>query len=1059
MIFAKEIASKTKIATVILAGRSCLNEEKQGRLKALESLGARIDYRQADISEQEEVEDLVQSIVENFGKINGILHCAGVIRDNFILKKTVKEFHEVLPPKVAGTVCLDQITRDLELDFFVLFSSVTGNMGNAGQADYACANAYLDAYARYRNTLVGCGQRHGWTLSINWPLWKEGGMQVDEAIETMMRQNIGMLAMQTRTGLQALYQALASGQPQVMVVEGQLKRMKQKLFSGKTPTLPKPEETSARVDVSIIMDTSELLSKVQRKLMQAVSKLLKVKIEDLDVDAELSDYGFDSITLTEFSNRLNQQYKLELAPTVFYEHPTMADIANYLIDEHRAVFTAQFAVQGKAKSLEPSRVEEVEGGLSTRKVRPRFANRMAVATGSEPERTSPEPIAIVGMSGSFPMARNVEAFWENLKAGKDCVREIPKSRWDWEAVYGDPNQEGNKTNIKWGGFIEGVDEFDPLFFGISPREAELMDPQQRLLMIYVWKAIEDAGYSATSLSGSKTAIFVGTASSGYSQLISQANIAIEGYSSTGMVPSVGPNRMSYFLNLHGPSEPIETACSSSLVAIHRGILALETGSCEMVVVGGVNTLISPEAHISFNKAGMLCEDGRCKAFSRQANGYVRGEGVGMLLLKKLKAAEEAGDHIYGMIRGSAENHGGRASSLTAPNPKAQAVLLKAAYSKAGIDPRSVSYIEAHGTGTELGDPIEINGLKRAFKELYEMTGDAHISDTHCGVGSVKSNIGHSELAAGIAGVIKVLLQLEHKTLVKSLHCEELNPYIDLKETPFYIVQENKAWRPLQDAQGQELPRRAGVSSFGFGGSNAHVILEEYIRRSQVRNQKLAKPQAGSESYTDHPALIVLSAKNEDRLKDATKNLHAYLNSVHHQPSSINHLYDLAYTLQVGREAMQERLGLIVRSIEKLKEKLQGFMEGQEDVEDLYRGQVERNKETLADFAADEELQEAVEKWIQRQKYYKLLEFWAKGFVFDWTKLYGDVRPRRMSLPTYPFAKERYWVQKTKIRRESSSLSIKGNGKFDEKFCSELLDEVTHDRISVEDATKKISLLN
>jgi len=587
------------------------------------------------------------------------------------------------------------------------------------------------------------------------------------------------------------------------------------------------------------------------------------------------------------------------------------------------------------------------------------------------------------------MAKDINEFWRNLVEGKDCITEIPKDRWDWQEYYGDPAKEANKTNIKWGGFIEGVDEFDPLFFGISPREAELMDPQQRLLMTYIWKAIEDAGYSAQSLSGSNTAIFVGTGSSGYSGLISQANVEIEGYSATGMLPSMGPNRMSYFLNLHGPSEPIETACSSSLVAIHRAVSAIENGTCEMALVGGINTLVTPEGHISFNKAGMLCEDGRCKTFSDKANGYVRGEGVGMLFLKKLKDAEQAGDHIYGVIRGTAENHGGRANSLTAPNPKAQAELVKTVYLKAGIDPRTVSYIEAHGTGTELGDPIEINGLKTAFKELYQATGDSQITSAHCGLGSVKSNIGHLELAAGVAGVIKVLLQLKHKTMIKSLNCDTINPYIQLKDSPFYIVQETKAWIPLQDARGKDLPRRAGVSSFGVGGANAHVIIEEYIPKDQEHPSITITPQ--------NPAIIVLSAKNEERLQEQVQQL---LTAIQQQKFSDNNLADMAYTLQVGRDAMAERLAMIVGSIEELEEKLKGFVEGQDGIENFYRGQVKRNKETLAIFVADEELQEAMEKWIQRRKYTKLLELWVKGLNLDWNKLYGDTKPRRISLPTY-----------------------------------------------------------
>src|SRR5690606_32752816 len=253
-------------------------------------------------------------------------------------------------------------------------------------------------------------------------------------------------------------------------------------------------------------------------------------------------------------------------------------------------------------------------------------------------------------------------FWDNLLAGRDCISEIPPDRWDWKALYGDPTESANCSNVKWGGFIEGVGDFDARLFGISPREAKLMDPQQRLLMQYAWKAIEDAGYAPASLSGTNTGIFVATAPSGYGELAAKGGAEIEAYSSTGTVGSVGPNRMSYFLNLHGPSEPIETACSSSLVAIHRAVTAIASGDCDQAIVGGINLIISPETHVSFSKAGMLCTDGRCKSFSKHANGYVRGEGVGMLFVKRLGAAVAAGDHIYAIVRGSAENHGGRAKS-------------------------------------------------------------------------------------------------------------------------------------------------------------------------------------------------------------------------------------------------------------------------------------------------------------------------------------------------------------------------------------------------------------
>jgi polyketide synthase PksN len=616
--------------------------------------------------------------------------------------------------------------------------------------------------------------------------------------------------------------------------------------------------------------------------------------------------------------------------------------------------------------------------------RARFARALA------PSAPAAEPVAVIGMSGCFPKAPDIGAFWRNLLAERDCIGALPPERWDWQTLDGDPDWEATKANLK-GGFIEGVDEFDPLFFGISPREAELMDPQQRLLMTYVWKAIEDAGYSAASLSGSRTAIMIGTAGSGYEMMVARAGVATEPYSATGTVSSVGPNRMSYFLNLHGPSEPIETACSSSLVAVHRAMQALAGESCEMAIAGGISILLSTGPFISFSKAGMLSRDGRCKTFSRHANGYVRGEGVGMLVLKKLAAAEADGDHIYGLIRASAENHGGRAQSLTAPNPAAQAELLTTAYRRAGIDPRTIGYIEAHGTGTRLGDPIEINGLKSAFAQLSPPGAPVG----YCGLGSVKTNIGHLELAAGVAGIIKVMLQLEHKTLVKSLHCEELNPLIELDGSPFYVVTARQDWKAFTDGHGRALPRRAGVSSFGFGGANAHVVIEEY--RAPARSCGDVNGQS--------PALVVLSAKNEERLKQRAGQL---LDAIDTRPLGDGDLADVAYTLQVGREAMEARLGVIAPSMAALQQKLRAYLAGEETA-DLYRGLARREKDALVALAADEDMAGAIAAWVAKGKYGKLLDLWVKGLAFDWNALYQAERPRRISLPSYPFARERYWV--------------------------------------------------
>ncbi|CUB45889.1 Polyketide synthase PksJ [Bacillus amyloliquefaciens] len=644
----------------------------------------------------------------------------------------------------------------------------------------------------------------------------------------------------------------------------------------------------------------------------------------------------------------------------------------------------------------------------------RFATVMnARAATQEPRRL--DPVAIVGISGRFPGAKDIEEFWRNLKEGKDSITTIPKERWDWQAFDGDPNLERNKTNIKWGGFIDGIAEFDPLFFGISPREAQYLDPQQRLLLTYAWRAIEDAGCKPESLSGTNTGVFIGTGNTGYKDLFTRAGLAPEGHAATGsMIPSIGPNRLSYLLNLHGPSEPVETACSSSLVAIHRAVSAIENGECDMAIAGGINTILTEEAHISYSKAGMLSKDGKCKTFSKDANGYVRGEGAGILMLKKLTDAERDGNPIYGVIRGTAENHGGRANTLTSPNPKLQADLLVKAYRKAGVDPSTVTYIEAHGTGTELGDPIEINGLKAAFHELAKTNQEPEVSDHRCGIGSVKSNIGHLELAAGVSGVMKVLLQMKHKTLVKSLHCETINPYIQLDDSPFYIVRENQEWTAAKDRNGNAIPRRAGVSSFGIGGVNAHIVIEEYV----------PKAAAQPEHSPENPAIILLSAKSKEKLFEQAQQLQK---AIRQTPYTDQDLAGVAYTLQTGRDEMEERLAILAATMAELETKLEAFTKNEKNIAGLYTGQSHRNKDTFALFTADEDMDIVIDAWIKKGKFAKLAEVWVKGGVLNWNRLYEKGTPRLLSLPSYPFAKDTYWVpenpDKNKVHTEERMKRI------------------------------------
>ncbi|MFC0711826.1 SDR family NAD(P)-dependent oxidoreductase [Azorhizophilus paspali] len=1006
-IFARAIAASVNEATLILTGRSAVDPQL---LAGVDAGRTKIEYRQLDVSDRAAVQQLIEWILVEYRCLNGVLHSAGVIRDSLLINKQDDELKQVMEAKVAGVRNLDLATAELPLDFLIFFSSGTGVVGNAGQADYAAANAFVDRYAAYRSRLAAQGRRSGHSLAINWPLWKEGGMKVDETTAQQMAESTGMVEMPTNAGIHALRQCIALARPQLLVMHG-LREQITALVTGRSDADVAAADYSERQRQAVAPPPSSagapLAEELCRALIDLVSQQMKIPTTEIHLDAEFSQYGFDSISLTALATTLKQQWRLNLAPTIFFEHATIGRFAAYLEREHSSVLAAKLSPQQTAPQQQIKQSPLALHQHDTRAPRLLVGRRRLKATlssvdtisSSVPSRSADdEDIAVIGVSGRFPMADDVEQFFRNLKEGRDCISEIPANRWDWREYYGDPHRQVDKTNVKWGGFINGVDHFDPLFFAISPREAQLMDPQQRLLMTYVWLAIEDAGYATIDLAGSDTGIFVGTGVTGYSSLIAKTGVPIEGYSATAMVPSVGPNRMSFLLDLHGPSEPVETACSSSLVAIHRAVQAMRSGDCRMAVVGGVNTLIAPEAQISFNKAGMLAFDGRSKTFSAQANGYARGEGVGMIVLKKRSQAEADGDHIYALIRSTVENHGGRANSLTAPNPRAQAELLKSAYRQAGVDPRTIGYIEAHGTGTELGDPIEINGLKMAFRELGEELGVDELGQGYCGVGSVKSNIGHLELAAGVAGVIKVLLQFKHKVLFKSLHCEELNPYIELNNSPFYIVQQNRPWLAVKDSEGNELPRRAGVSSFGFGGANAHILLEEY--RPPLRHHNKA---------TSGARPILLSAKTPERLREYARRLAEFIIT---EPAEAkrdpqHYLDNLAYTLQVGRDAMEERLALLSDSLTDLQRQLADFAAGGEAV---YRGRSEGDSQVLALIRQDEDMAAALAAWIGKRKYHKLLELWCQGLAIDWHQFYRDGRPmQRLSLPGYPFAEERYWV--------------------------------------------------
>ena len=598
---------------------------------------------------------------------------------------------------------------------------------------------------------------------------------------------------------------------------------------------------------------------IQDWLVSRLSGVLGFEPQDIDIREPFISYGLTSLDAVGLSGDLEDWLGRRLSPTLAYEYPTIEALARYLGEE-------------------PGPFES-------------SVNREDQA----------EPIAIVGIGCRFPGAADPEAFWQLLRDGRDAVTEVPAERWDINALY-DPNPgTPGKMSTRWGGFLEQVDQFDPHFFGISPREATHMDPQQRLLLEVAWEALENAGQAPDRLAGSRTGVFIGIGGIDYSYLqirYGDFPFDIDAYAGTGNAHSVAANRLSYLLDLRGPSLPVDTACSSSLVAIHLARQSLLSGESTLAIAGGVNLILFPAVTISFSHARMMAADGRSKTFAATADGYVRGEGCGIVILKRLSAALRDGDHIYALLRGSAVNQDGRTAGITVPNGLAQQEVIRQALTQAGIGSDQLSYIETHGTGTALGDPIEVQAIAAVL-------GEARSKDQRCVLGSVKANIGHLETAAGVASLLKVLLCLKYGEIPAQLHFDKLNPHISLEKTPLVIPRERQQW------PAGEQPRFAGVSSFGFGGTNAHLVLEEAPRRKSTSDE-IERPLH----------LLTLSAKSASGLKELTRRFEEHLAT--HAAES---LADVCFTANIGRSHFAHRLAAAADSPGQLREQLAAFIDG------------------------------------------------------------------------------------------------------------------------------------
>ncbi|RRH95025.1 KR domain-containing protein [Pseudomonas aeruginosa] len=716
---------------------------------------------------------------------------------------------------------------------------------------------------------------------------------------------------------------------------------------------------------------------LERELTTSLAAALFLDPGEIGLDHLFVDLGLDSVIGVEWVRDINRRYGLALNAPVVYEHSSVRRMAA-LVEQ---------ALQPKM----PIQVQAPPASLASQRTIPRAAASpeplaqpetapipAATASRTAGTVTASEGIAIIGMSGRYPGAPTLDAYWDNLVAGRDCVEEIPPTRWSVDDYYDPEAGKPGKTYSKWLGRLDDIDCFDPLFFNISPAEAEWIDPQQRLFLEEGYKAFEDAGYPPQKLSDARCGVYLGIMGpSEYGWLAQQQRGAAE---ITGRSEAIAAARLAYFLNLKGPALLVDTACSSSLVATHLACQALRGGEVDVALVGGATLYLSPEMYMSMCKAGMLSPTGRCRTLDNAADGIVPGEGVGALVLKRLADAERDGDRIHGVIVASGINQDGKTNGITAPSASSQIALEREVYARHGIDPRSISYVELHGTGTKLGDPIELTALDTVFRERTEQR-------NFCGLGSVKSNIGHTTAAAGVAGVHKVLLQMRHRELAPTLHFNTPNEHFDFARSPFFVNTRHQSW---QVAAGQ--PLRAAVSAFGISGTNAHVVIDAY--------QPAVAPLAAE---ADAPALLVLSAQRADRLQEYAK---ALLQFIEQQPRL--DLAALAYSLQTGRAALEQRLAFVATSLAQVREALGDFISGTPSA-CLLSGEVATEQDTASVLAGEEEFQQLLASLLDKRRLQKLAELWVRGVEIDWSRLYGADRPRRLSLPTYPFARERYWV--------------------------------------------------
>ncbi len=869
---------------LVLTSRREPGEDARRRIEALrEQHGCDIRAVTADVADPHDVARLLAAIRADLPDLAGIVHAAGENSTTPLSSLDGAELDRVFAGKVWGAWYLSEALADLQLDFFVSASSISSVWGSYGQSAYSAANAFLDGLTwRLREQGIPA-------VGINFGPLSAGTAGMADGDARAQLQRRGVQALSPAEALAGMTDVVVAGPAQAVVARIDWARFlpvylqagRRALLSEMAREIPEalpvaadsPGRT-ALVDQLTTAPVQQRKKLVLEHLRNIVAEVTRIDASEIREEAGFFDLGMDSLMAVELRRRLEQAVGEELPATLAMDYPRLSDVAEYLLTD---VLSLNQTTRGAA-------------------------DRTAAQPVSAPAGTD-EPIAVIAVACRFPGSPDPDAYWKVLADGVDAIREIPEDRFDVEEFYDPDQQTPGKIYTRSGGYLDSVDGFDPEFFGISPREAVWIDPQQRLMLEIAWEGLERAGYAPASMRGSRTGVFVGVGANEYAHLLSGGSVEnLEGHFITGNALNAIAGRVAFTLGLEGPAVAMDTACSSSLVAVHQATQALRSGDCDMALAGGVNVLLSPASAVAASRARMLAPDGHCKTFDAAADGYVRGEGCGVLVLKRLSDAQRDGDNICAVIRATAVNQDGASSGLTVPNGGAQQRLIAAALTRAGLSGADVDYLEAHGTGTPLGDPIEVQAAAAVY-------GAGRDPNHPLLMGTAKTNIGHLESAAGVAGLIKVVLSLQHDLLPKTLHFHNPNPHIPWESLPVQVVAEATPWKP------EGRPRRAGVSSFGFTGTNAHVLIEEAPQPSAADDAEAdaggdrPAPEAAREPWS----VVPLSARSAQGLVALAQRYSSWLDA--HPDASIA---DVAFTAGAGRSHFEHRAALVANSVHEAK---------------------------------------------------------------------------------------------------------------------------------------------